>query len=148
MGVAQSDSEAFAWFRKAAEKGYAPAENNMGFIYANGKGVPVDGKQALRWYRAAADKGVVAAEYSIGMMYLRGIAVAQDLTEAKQWLRRAAQHGSMEAEKEIQIAASDKDPEHSPTAKSLSGDRPMHGKAPSHSVGSLSINSLFGLPAD
>ena len=39
-GVPQDDAEAVAWYREAAEQGYAPAQSNLGFMYDEGKGVP------------------------------------------------------------------------------------------------------------
>jgi len=32
--------KAIQWFRKAAEQGFATAQNNLGLLYANGWGVP------------------------------------------------------------------------------------------------------------
>jgi hypothetical protein len=33
------------------------AQNNLGFMYENGNGVPKNNEEALKWYQAAADKG-------------------------------------------------------------------------------------------
>jgi TPR repeat protein len=38
--VLKDDAQAVAWFRKAAEQGYAPAEANLADMYFEGKGVP------------------------------------------------------------------------------------------------------------
>jgi TPR repeat protein len=35
------------WFRKAAEQGYAIAQNSLGFCYANGVGVAKDAAEGL-----------------------------------------------------------------------------------------------------
>jgi uncharacterized protein len=94
-------------YRKAAEKDYAPAQANLGYMYANGRGVPADAKEALRWYRASADKGLVAAELSLGMMYLHGLGVAQDVAGALTWLRKAASHGSAAARAQIATSYTD-----------------------------------------
>jgi uncharacterized protein len=37
QGVPQDDAQAVAWYRKAAEQGYAAAQVNLGVMYANGK---------------------------------------------------------------------------------------------------------------
>ena len=39
QGVPQDDSEAAAWYRKAAEQGYAQAQPVLGYMYFQGKGV-------------------------------------------------------------------------------------------------------------
>ncbi len=42
------------WLRTAAEKGYAPAQYNLGVMYHTGQGVPQDYVQAHMWYNLAA----------------------------------------------------------------------------------------------
>ncbi len=42
--------------RKAAEQGHAEAQNNLGFRYANGEGVPQDYAQAHMWFNLAASR--------------------------------------------------------------------------------------------
>ena len=41
-------------FRPIAEQGNASAQYNLGFMYANGEGVPEDDAEAVKWYRLAA----------------------------------------------------------------------------------------------
>jgi TPR repeat protein len=41
-GVTSDDSEALAWFRKAAERGYASAMHSIGTMYAEGRAVEAD----------------------------------------------------------------------------------------------------------
>jgi TPR repeat protein len=36
-GVVQDDVEAVKWFRKAAEQGYPAAQDNLGWMYKNGR---------------------------------------------------------------------------------------------------------------
>jgi TPR repeat protein len=38
-GVPQDYAQAFAWWRKAADKGNADAQNNLGWMYVRGRGV-------------------------------------------------------------------------------------------------------------
>jgi TPR repeat protein len=56
-GVTQDDTEAVAWFRKAADQGDAIAEFLLGNQYANGKGVPQDYVRAHMWFSLAAAQG-------------------------------------------------------------------------------------------
>lgn len=53
----QSDTEAYLWARKAAEKGLAKAEYALGYFKEVGVGSPADAEEAKRWYfKAAAQK--------------------------------------------------------------------------------------------
>ena len=42
--------------RKAAEKGDAVAQNNLGAAYLNGEGVPKNMTEAVKWFREAAER--------------------------------------------------------------------------------------------
>lgn len=80
------------WYRKAAEQGYAKAQNNLGFSYEQGRGVEKNLEEALKWYHKAAEQGLGAAQNNIGMCYKNGRGVTKDLTEAVKWLRKAAEN--------------------------------------------------------
>ena len=47
--------------RYAAERGDAYAQNNLGFMYASGEGVPQDFAEAYKWWAVAAMNGIEAA---------------------------------------------------------------------------------------
>lgn len=49
--------EAERWFRLAADQGDATAQANLGFLYANGYGLPRDYVQAYFWFSRAGAKG-------------------------------------------------------------------------------------------
>ena len=51
-------------FRNLAEEGDAQAENNIGYLYERGLGVPQDYGTALKWYKLAASKYLPEAEYN------------------------------------------------------------------------------------
>jgi TPR repeat protein len=38
------------------------AQNDLGFMYSTGEGVPQDDTEAGRWYRLAADQGLAEAQ--------------------------------------------------------------------------------------
>src|SRR5215472_5039730 len=56
-------------WRPLAEQGHAPAQNQVGDMYYDGKGVAQDYKEAARWYRLAAEQGEAAAQTVLGMLY-------------------------------------------------------------------------------
>ncbi len=92
-GVAQSDTDAVAWYRKAADQGNAPAQSNLGVMYENGRGVAQSDAEAVKWYRKAADQGNARAQYNLGWRYENGRGVAQSDAEAVAWYRKAAEQG-------------------------------------------------------
>ena len=60
--------------RALAEQGNAVAQNNLGYAYDNGFGVPEDDAEAVRWYRLAAEQGDADAQNNLGFMYANGLA--------------------------------------------------------------------------
>ena len=84
----------FEQTRRAAEAGDAKAQNELGFIYFQGNGVPQDYAQALIWYRKAADQGNARAQSRLGNMYANGYGgVAKNMTEAINLYRKSAEQG-------------------------------------------------------
>jgi hypothetical protein len=89
-GVTQDYSQAYLWFRKAAEQGNADAEYCLGVLYDNGEGVPEDSVQAATWLRKAAEQGNADAQVALGFAYKTGHGVPQDEAQAAIWLKRAS----------------------------------------------------------
>ena len=89
--MVQDYVEAREWWLKAAQHGYAKAQVNLGFLYANGQGVAQDYVEAMKWYLRAADQGNTVAQVSLGESYYTGRGVAQDYVEARKWYLKAAQ---------------------------------------------------------
>ncbi|MDH3673566.1 MAG: sel1 repeat family protein [Gammaproteobacteria bacterium] len=56
-GAPQDLAKAARWYRRAAELGYADAQNDLAKLYEDGRGVPQDNVQAYVWYSLAADHG-------------------------------------------------------------------------------------------
>ena len=66
---------------------------NLGWAYANGRGVVKDDAQAVHWYQKAANKGNTLAMNNLGFQYQYGRGVAQDLSQARYWYSKAAEKG-------------------------------------------------------
>jgi len=77
-----------------ANAGDASAEFQVGFAYANGKGVPREFTEAARWYRKAAEQGNADAQSLLGVLYRNGHGVPQNYSEAELWCRKAASQGN------------------------------------------------------
>jgi TPR repeat protein len=64
--------------RPIAERGDAQAQNSLGAMYYNGKGVVKDFKEAVKWYRLAAAQGNISAQLNLASMYYEGEGVAEN----------------------------------------------------------------------
>lgn len=80
-------------FRKAAERGDADAQNNLGASYANGDGVLQNYALAVKWYHKAAKQGNSMAQKNLGVCYFNGQGVPRDFVEAYKWYSVAAANG-------------------------------------------------------
>jgi TPR repeat protein len=96
---------ALAMFRELSGQGVVPAMFSLGFMYANGQGVPQNYSDAARWFREAADRGGVRAQYALGELYQSGLGVPQDDAEALRWYSLAAQQGMQPAQEKLAAAA-------------------------------------------
>jgi uncharacterized protein len=70
-----------------ADQGLAGAQFDLGFMHANGRGVPQNYEQALFRYREAADQGYAYAQDEVGSMYANGQGVPQDYAQVPQGRR-------------------------------------------------------------
>ena len=68
--------------RPLADQGLAKAQERLGALYYDGRGVPQDYAEAVKWFRLAAEQGNANALYALGLMYDNGQGVPQDHTEA------------------------------------------------------------------
>src|SRR5512135_604873 len=81
-----------------AGKGDARAEFDLGFMHAQGWGVPRNPAEGLVWYRKAADQGLPVAQHFLGLAYANGEGVQRDDREAARWLSRSAAQGFSQAQ--------------------------------------------------
>ena len=91
--VRRSAAKAAQWFRRAAERCSAPAQNNLGILLRNGNGVRKNVKGALLWLRKAFRSGDSCAAQNIAITY-REIG---DLSTSVKWFRKAADAGDGDA---------------------------------------------------
>ncbi len=86
--------EAAEWYRKSAVAGFAPAQNELGVLYANGLGVEKSFEQAVAWVRRAAERGVAAAQLNLAVFLAEGPESVRDRYGAVAWYLKAAEAGS------------------------------------------------------
>lgn len=93
--------------KKAAERGDADAQYNLGQYYEIGVDVDEDEKTAFEWYRKAARQGLVEAQDALGRCYHNGIGVERNDEEAVKWWLKAAEQGNVEAQNSLAICYAD-----------------------------------------
>ena len=57
LGLKADKSKALAWLQRSANQEFAPAQFQLGLLYANGDGVKKDPNQAYAWMLEAAKNG-------------------------------------------------------------------------------------------
>ncbi len=96
--VKLSPEQELAALTNKAEAGDAEAQYNLGWMYANGEGVPKDAAKAVEWWQKAAAQGNAIAQYSLARMYAIGEGAPKNLTIAVDWLQKAAEQGDVDAQ--------------------------------------------------
>ncbi len=87
------DNASYRIYWPRANQGEAEAQNALGEMYAQGRGVPKDNAAAVSWYRKAADQGYASAQSNLGVIYYVGVGVPKDYAAAVSWFRKAADRG-------------------------------------------------------
>ena len=77
-----------------ADKGNARAQTNLGVMFANGHGVPLDYGAAAGWFRKAAEQGDTAGLNGLGYHYDMGHGVPQDHVRVHNWYSMVAANSS------------------------------------------------------
>jgi TPR repeat protein len=95
--VTKDPAQAAAWYRKAADQGFAQAQHSLGVLYELGNGVAAEPTTAVLWYRKAAEQGFAPAQFSLGLCYVHGTGVPQDFGQAIAWYEKAAKHNNSDA---------------------------------------------------
>ena len=80
-----------------AEAGDAQAQQNLGSMYTEGKGVPKDYAEAIKWFRKAAAQGNALGQFNLGVMYHRGYGLQKNNVQAYAWTGIAAANGNADA---------------------------------------------------
>ena len=81
-------------FADESERGMPASINNLGFMFAQGKGVPKDPAKAAASFRRAADAGFAVAKVNLGLCCLNGWGVEKDEVAAFMLFKEAADLGN------------------------------------------------------
>ncbi len=95
--------EAAFWFRRAAKRGYAPAQVRLGQYYENLARFDrnVNPETAFEWYRKAADQYDLDGLYHLGRCYEKGIGTKRNDEESFQCYMDAGRMGHLAAWYEV-----------------------------------------------
>lgn len=77
-------------YQKAAERGYAPAQSQLGACYAKGDCVLQNNDQAVAWTQCAAQQNEPNALYNLGLFLLYGFGITQNTSKGMRYLESAA----------------------------------------------------------
>jgi len=92
---------ALPWLRKAASKGYAPAQLALGVALEEGRGAARDPAEAALWYAKAGEARNADALYRLSQLYDEGRGVPRDTVRARDLLGQAADLGNRRARERI-----------------------------------------------
>jgi TPR repeat protein len=84
---------AAAWYRRAAERGDAWAQYNLGHLLLDGNGVAQDHAAAFAWYREAASQGHARALNLVARCHEHGWGTRRDPAAAVSAYRQSAEAG-------------------------------------------------------
>lgn len=87
--LARDSVLSLAFYMAAADSGYPPAMNILGFRYYNGDGLRQDKDSAIFWIREAAEAGDATAASNLGYLF----SLEENFVEAEKWLTKAGEAG-------------------------------------------------------
>lgn len=102
-GIDKNFDKAAELFETAARTGHPQANYNLGLLFLNGTGKPLNEHRAARHIAYAAEKGIAAAQYDLAGLYGAGSGVTFDAYEQARWLAKAADQGLATAEYEYAV---------------------------------------------
>jgi TPR repeat protein len=85
---------ALASWRPLAVQGNPVAQNNLGIMYLDGKGVPQNTSEAVRYLSLSAAAGSSLGQNNLGGLYRDGKGVPRDYGKAAQWFAASASQGN------------------------------------------------------
>lgn len=120
--VPQNDQEVFQWFKNAADQGYAPAQNNLGWMLFKERQI----SDATSWFKKAAVQGHAMAQLNLGKIYLD----QNKPHEASQWFTKSAEQGIAVAQHGLGMTYLNYEPKNTEAAMIWIGKAAQQGYAP------------------
>jgi TPR repeat protein len=87
--IQQKYAEAMKWYKRAAERGDAKGQTNLGTMYIEGKGIKKDYREGIKWLQIAAKQREPMSLYNLGVLN----DLNKEYSEAIKWYKQAAEQG-------------------------------------------------------
>lgn len=100
-GSLPNEDLALTWYSKAADQDNTFAQQQLGWLYANGSVVPRNYVLARQWYEKAAAHGNTTAMVALGNLNYNGLGISKDLSQSFQWYSQAAQRGDLVGQSDL-----------------------------------------------
>ena len=90
MARALPSTPRLSWLEKAADKGHAEAQMQLGYLYARGESVSQDYAEAYKWIELAATAGLDEAitQRDVIINVITPEQIAEGERRAKEWLEQ------------------------------------------------------------
>ncbi|KGD87301.1 tetratricopeptide repeat protein [Rhizobium sp. YS-1r] len=101
QGLTGTDADygiAAEYYRRAAERGDAPAQDMLSWMLLEGEVMTADPAEARRWAESAAEAGIASSMTRLGMLYHNALGVERDPEKAVHWWRKGAERGDADAQ--------------------------------------------------
>lgn len=98
IGTPKDEKAAFACYKEAADKNYAPALCSLGWCYEYKLGVPKDEKTAFDLYKKSAEQGYTNALVYLAQCYEYGVGILKNEKEALRLYAIGASRGNAAAQ--------------------------------------------------
>ena len=104
LGVETDVEEGVRWYQRAAEQGYAPAQNNLGYCYLEEELDEMTTRAGVEWLRSMAARGDITAERELaGMWKDEGTGAEETAEEEIRRLEMAAARGNAAAQNSLGV---------------------------------------------
>jgi len=97
--VSRSSRNATKWFRKSAEHGFAPAQNNLGILLSARNAGRKNIDEALSWFQKAFNGGVTMSANNMAITYREN----GNFRKAVHWFRESVESGHDDARVQLGI---------------------------------------------
>ncbi len=101
-GQPQDFAKAYPLLLKAAEAGQGNAQNSVGVMLLEGRGVTINLDEAAQWFRKAAEQGNLKGQANLGHFLFNPIRDKALQIEGLKWLMIAARQGENTSQRTLQ----------------------------------------------
>lgn len=107
--VKQSNAKGLKLWLQAAEAGYVPAMNDVGYFYSRLANNKAEMQNAVDWFTLAAELGDMVGQYNLALTYTRNgwLVMNADWGKGVEWYTKSAEQGYANAQYELGLCYRD-----------------------------------------